>query len=356
MDASPRAAAATDDGVVRRVQAFLAEEPLGRGRGGFVVAVSGGADSLCLLDVLGRLRPGRRGGLRVVHVDHGFRPESALDAEFVQGVARRLDVPSEVVRVDGPGYARAHRLGLEHAARALRYRALATAAARHGCGAILTGHTADDSVESFVMHLLRGAGTDGLRGLAPIETLDVRRLGPGLHDAAAPAATVARPLLNVRRAETAAYCRERGLAWRVDPTNDDTAFLRNRVRHHLLPVLRTYNPAIDAALARTAAVLRDDGAWLDSLTARRWRSFELGPAAAEVPLATWRRQPRAARRRLLRRAAAWLTDDGELPGFDATERALTQVATGRPGVVRLTRRVTLDRIGDRLRVRREGGA
>jgi tRNA(Ile)-lysidine synthase len=157
----------------------------------------------------------------------------------------------------------------------------------------------------------------------------------------------------VQRVETAAYCRARGLAWRADPTNDDPTFLRNRVRHHLLPVLRTYNPAIDATLARTASVLRDEGAWLDALTERRWRSFTRGPGIVQIPLVGWRRQPRGARRRLLRRAASWLSGDGDPLDFAATERALAHAATRRSDPVRLSRRLSLQRRGDRLELRRE---
>ena len=339
---------------MRRLGAFMAAHRLDRRGRRLVVAVSGGPDSVCLLDALIRLRPSARGALLVAHVDHGFRPDSSSDAEFVRGLAGQLDVACEVLQVDGPGYARTHRLGLEHAGRALRYRALAAAAARHGAREILTGHTADDSIETFVMHLLRGAGTDGLRGIAPIETLELRRLGPAASAATRTSATIARPLLDVPRAQTAAYCRARDLACRVDPSNEDTAFLRNRVRHHLLPVLRTYNPAIDAALARTASVLREDGAWLDALTERRWRSFTRKPGAAEVRLASWRRQPRAAQRRLLRRAASALTDGGEGLDFEATERALAHLAQDRPGPLRLPRGLSLGRVGDRLQLRREG--
>ena len=356
MDGSRGTPATVDeiaDRVLDRVGAFLTERRLWRPRGRLVVAVSGGANSLCLLASLLELQPARRADVRVVHVDHGFRPSSTLDAEHVRELARGLGVACEVIRVDGPGYARDHGLGVEHACRALRYRALATVAARSGARAILTGHTADDSVESFVMHLLRGAGSNGLRGIAPTETLLVGRLGPGLGEAAGLPAALARPLLEVRRAETAAYCRARGVTWRADPTNDDPAFLRNRVRHHLLPVLRAYNPAIDAALARTASVLRDEGAWLETLIERRWRSCRRGPGVVQIPLAWWRRQPRAARRRLLRRAASWLSGDGEPLDFAATERALAHLAEDRSGSMRLSRRLWLRRSGDQFELRRD---
>ncbi len=342
------------DSVARRVRHFLVEHRLAGARQTLVVAVSGGADSMCLLDVLSRFAPSGR-GLRVLHIDHGFRSDSSLDAEVVRATADRLNVPCEVVRVDGPGYARAHRIGLEQAARALRYRELAVAAARHRARAIATGHTADDSVESLLMHLLRGAGTEGLRGISPEEKLEVRRLGPALPNNPS-AATVARPLLRVRRTETVAYCRERDLPWRDDPTNDDPSFLRNRVRHHLVPVLRTYNPAVDAALQRTAALVRDDAAWLETLITRRWKMVQRAPGSAEIDLTTWRRQPIAARRRLLRMAQTWVAGDGEGLDFDAAERAMDYIIAGHRGPMWLGGGVSLERTADRLRLHRENGS
>jgi tRNA(Ile)-lysidine synthase len=161
--------------------------------------------------------------------------------------------------------------------------------------------------------------------------------------------------MGVRRAETMAYCRARGLPWRHDPTNDDPTYLRNRVRHHLLPVLRTYNPAIDAALLRTATLLRDEDEWLDRLVSTRARRLlRSAPGAVEVPIEALRRQPRAAQRRLLRRAAATLTGGSEDLDFDAVERARNCAEPGGRRRAQLARRLVALRSGDTLKLVREG--
>lgn len=328
-------------------------ERLSRPKHRLIVAVSGGADSVCLLDVLVRLNPGATDSLVVVHVDHGFRADSARDASFVRGLADRLGVACDVVEVTGLEYARQHGLGLEQAGRALRYQALAAASIRHAARAIATGHTQDDSVESVVMHLLRGAGTDGLRGIAARATFDVRRLGPLMVEGVPATATVVRPLLEVRRHETTAYCEARGLTWRTDPMNDDPSFLRSRVRHHLLPTLRTYNPAIDAALFRTAAVLREERGWLDSLVARRRaRLLRPTPDGFEISLAPFRRQPPAVQRRLVRYAVGALGAGDDALSFESVERMLAFAAADRPRRLELPRRLVLSRLGDCLRLSR----
>ena len=352
-DRSPIARGESDE-AVERVRTFLSERRLWGASRRVVAAVSGGPDSVCLLHVLSRIdRTGRR--LVVGHVDHRFRPDSHEDAEFVEQLARRFGLPYQTVRVDGPGYARAHGFGLEQAGRALRYQALAAVAHEHGAGLVATGHTLDDSVESVLMHFVRGAGPDGLVGIADREVLDLRSLGPAALDTGGPSVVVIRPLLAVRRAETAAYCVRHGLPWRTDPTHADTRLTRNRVRHHLLPVLRTYNPAVDLAVARTAKVVRDEHRWLDVIVGRIWkRLVRPGDNGVELRTDLLRRQPRAAQRRLLRRAAASAGGGGEDLGFEAIERALEFAAADRPARLQLPNRLVLIRTGEWIELRRGG--
>jgi len=140
--------------------------------------------------------------------------------------------------------------------------------------------------------------------------------------AALPGLRVVRPLLAARRADTTAYCQARGIAWLTDPTNADPRMLRNRVRGHLLPVLRTYNPAVDDALDRLSQVMRDEDAYLDELTEQRYRRLVwTDERQARIGLADWTRQPRVLQRRLVRRIAQelGLTELSR----DAVERALT---------------------------------
>jgi tRNA(Ile)-lysidine synthase len=150
--------------------------------------------------------------------------------------------------------------GVEATARRGRYAFLAEAAARLGCRVVATGHTADDRIETLLMHLLRGAGTGGLRGMLPAVPLTAI-LGAG----APPGITVVRPMLGVARRETESYCQSHGLDPIMDPSNRDPAYMRNRVRGELLPFLESFNPSVRSALLRTATVLEGDVALLEEV-------------------------------------------------------------------------------------------
>ncbi len=213
------------------------------------VAVSGGADSLALLHALRTLAGPRGWALEVLTVDHGLYPGSAADAGFVCRHAAALGLPARLCRLDRAELDAHRAAGPEGAARAARYAALERLAGEGGCGWIATGHTLDDQAETVVLQLLRGAGTNGLAGMAVVS------------------GNLLRPLLGVRRAETRACCAVLGLAWRSDPANADQRLLRNAVRQRVLPLLEELRPGAAAALARTAALARDERAWMDALAA-----------------------------------------------------------------------------------------
>jgi tRNA(Ile)-lysidine synthase len=216
---------------------------------GVAVAVSGGADSLALLHALRALAGPRAWRLAVLTVDHGLRPGSAADAAFVADHAKALGLPTRVLTL-APGDLEPHRdAGPEGAARAARYGALWPAADELGCSWLATGHTVDDQAETVLLQLLRGAGPDGLAGMAV-------RTGPLL-----------RPLLGARRTETRAACAAMGLTWREDPTNADDTPLRNRVRTQLLPLLEDLRPGATKTLTRTATLAADERDWLAPLVA-----------------------------------------------------------------------------------------
>jgi tRNA(Ile)-lysidine synthase len=212
-------------------------------------AVSGGADSLALLVLA--VATGCRA--TAVHVDHGLRPGSADEAEVVRAAAEKLGTAFRAETVDvGPGP------NLEARARAARYAVLPPD--------VLTGHTADDQAETVLLNLLRGAGLDGLAGMAPAR----------------------HPILALRRTETEAVCEAEGLTPVTDPTNADPAHRRNRVRHELLPLLNDIaGRDVVPVLTRQAALLRDEAGVLDALAA------DLDPtdafALAEAPAALARR-------------------------------------------------------------------
>jgi tRNA(Ile)-lysidine synthase len=254
-----------------------------------LVAVSGGADSVALLQVLTRLAPEHDLSLAVCHVDHGLQAESARDAGFVRDLATRLGWPVAVERVrvaERPGRS------FEAAARTARYGALDRAARAVGARRIALGHTADDQAETVLMRLLQGAGPRGLAGIP------VRR------------GRLIRPLLQVERRTILAYLEAEGLHWVEDPTNQDPKLLRNRIRHEVLPLLAAHGwPKIGQALRRTARAARESVEALDSLLAPRAATLATRhPGGIALDLAALRDLPPGAVKTVLRRVLR------ELPG------------------------------------------
>jgi tRNA(Ile)-lysidine synthase len=208
-----------------------------------VVLLSGGRDSVCLLDLAVRIAGA--GAVSVLHVDYGLREGSADDARFCADLCQRRGVPLEVVEA-GPLRPRDARGNLQAWARDLRYgRAIALAAARDAD--VAAGHTASDQAETVLYRLAAAPSRRALLGMAP-------RSGQ-----------LIRPLLSFTREETGAHCVAAGLAWRDDPSNDGDRFARNRVRAGLLPALREIHPGAEANVVRTAALLRDEAAVLDEV-------------------------------------------------------------------------------------------
>lgn len=185
--------------------------------------------------------------LIIGHIDHQLRKGSARDARFVERLARRWDIPCRVKRVDVSAYARRYGMGLEEAARELRYRALAAMAQQDRCVAILTAHTANDQTETVLMNFLRGAGPAGLAGIPAVRRLSRTDDCP-----------LVRPLLHVRKDQILAYLRRYSLIYKHDPTNDSRRFSRNRIRHIALPYLEKLNPGLTERLLQTADIFRHE--------------------------------------------------------------------------------------------------
>lgn len=276
-----------------------------------VVGVSGGPDSLALLHSL------RESGfpLLVASFNHQLRPESAADVEHVRQIATAWGLPFITASGDVATHAKNAGLSIEEAARELRYRFLFRAAREAGAQAVAVGHTADDQAETVLMHFLRGAGLAGLKGMPPRVILPI-------FDAEIP---LIRPILGWTRAQTEACCRENNIPCLTDSTNTDTAYLRNRLRHQLLPQLEAYNPQIRQTLARTAAALQGDDELLSELVDSIWgktvRATDSGFVALDV--AQLRGMSPALLRRLFRKAAFTLKPGLRDVDFEALERAAT---------------------------------
>lgn len=272
----------------------------------FVVAVSGGADSTALLLACDELTKTQRlkTQLTVAHLDHGLRDaEGAADAAWVARLARELGHAVVVERANVGRQAQAVRDNLEQTARRVRYQFLARTARAQGAHGVLTAHTMDDQAETLLLALVRGSGAEGLGGMRAVRALDAQ----------APSVLLVRPLLGwARRAETALYCRMRGINVRADALNEDERFARVRVRRQLLPLMETFNPRAVAALARTAELLRADASALETQAAQLLLAARApgGQAPREDAEAAWplrvgplRAADAAVRRRALRQ---WL--------------------------------------------------
>ncbi|HEX4823761.1 MAG TPA: tRNA lysidine(34) synthetase TilS [Candidatus Polarisedimenticolaceae bacterium] len=218
-----------------------------------VVAVSGGGDSVALLHLVGPYAARHGIAVTVAHLDHGLRRGSAADRRFVEALAATLRLPVVAERCLVKGERRRDE-SLEEAARRVRRAFLMRAAERSGASLVATGHTQDDQAETILMRFARGAGPAALAAMAPS--------GPG---------PFVRPLLGLERAELRAWLRRRRHAYRDDPTNDDLAFDRNRVRRLVVPALmKAVNPQAARHLVEAAARLRSDAAFLDALALERF--------------------------------------------------------------------------------------
>ncbi len=259
------------------------------------VAVSGGADSVCLLYVLVELASRWDLRLSVLHLDHGLRgEESRQDAEFVRGLADRLGLPlslRETAVAQSAG-------NLEQAAREARL-AFFRETISSGAKRVATGHTRSDQAETVLFRFLRGSGTAGLAGIRPVTSEGI-----------------VRPLIEVERWEVRQFLLDRGIAYREDSTNASLQFARNRIRHELLPqIAREWNPAIGETLANTADWALAEEAWWDAeierLAAQHFTTTDDAVVLRADVLAAL---PLAVARRLVRRAMELVK--GDLRGID----------------------------------------
>ena len=274
-----------------------------------LAGVSGGPDSLCLLDIL------HTAGYQVIvaHFNHQLRPEATQEADSVSTRARSLGLAFVSDSADVRTYAEAHGLSLEEAARILRYQFLFASARQHKAQAVAVGHTADDQVETVLMHFLRGAGLSGLKGM------EYRILLPVFDQQIC----LVRPLLSLWRADTESYCLEHALEPHYDASNADQAFFRNRLRNALLPELEKYNPRFKESMLHTAQALQGDYSELQEVLEGAWKSVvvETGKDWVAFNQSGLAGLSTGMRRNLIRRAGEFLRPDNRDFGFAALERA-----------------------------------
>ena len=277
-----------------------------------LAGVSGGADSVCLLLVLKELGC----NVSVAHLNHGLRGvASDEDESFTRSLAEKLAIPffSKRVSIVKPS--------VEAAGRERRKEFFAELVSRHGFTKVALAHTRDDRIETFLMNLLRGAGTEGLVSMEPS------------------VGNIIRPLIETSRTEIEAYLKKQRQDWRTDETNEDTAFARNRLRHELIPMLvADFNPNIQETLARTVEILEAEDDWMRHVTesvltalSRPSAPFHCGMKVLVLDGNRLAEQPIGLVRRIIREAIRRVGDDLRDVSFEHVEAARSLLGSGKSG-------------------------
>jgi tRNA(Ile)-lysidine synthase len=274
----------------------------------------------------------------VAHLNHQLRPSANRDEEFCRALAARLGVPIVVDHRDVKEYGASVGLSLEDAARRVRYDFLDRAAAETGATCVAIGHTQDDQAETFLLKLMRGAGLTGLGAIYPRRGIIIR------------------PLLDVSRADLRGYLATLGEPWMDDESNEDVENPRNRIRHLVLPELdRTARGATRPAIARAAALVREDAEWLDELSRRRFDEVvSLARDGLEIDAGRLAGEPRPVVRRVLLEAMR-RTSGGREIGLDHVEAAWAILCGNGGGIDVPGSRVELRR-GKLVLIRQKGPA
>jgi len=276
-----------------------------------LVSISGGPDSLCLLDILHRLDY----RIIVAHYDHMLRENSSSEAEEVRKLSTEMGLTFILGQEDVKSFAEQNRLSLEEAARILRYKFLFQQAESYHAQAVAVGHTANDQVETLLMHLLRGAGLSGLSGMSHYSL-------PNTWSQSIP---LVRPMLGVWRDEIQNYLNQRNLIPALDKSNLDTRFYRNRLRHVIIPYLENIQPHFSRKLWQTAEILREDSLVLEHLTNKAWEKCVLteGPDYLALSPSCFQDLPLGLQRRLLRKGISKLHPGLRDVNYETIERGLT---------------------------------
>ncbi len=230
--------------IERKVAKYISQQGLLEKEGKYIVALSGGADSVALLTILSALGK----NISAAHCNFHLRAEeSDRDEQFCVALCQRLGIHLHRIHFDTLAYAQQHKVSIEMAARDLRYRYFAQLAQDIGAAGICVAHHRDDNVETLLLNLLRGSGIDGLAAIAPKNS------------------NVLRPLLCLSRQEILNYLRDKGQDYVTDSSNLEDDALRNKIRHHLVPLLQRLNPAASENIAQTVKYLRQGKLMLESM-------------------------------------------------------------------------------------------
>ncbi len=275
-----------------------------------VVAVSGGADSVCLLHLF--LKAGFLSRLHVAHLNHGFREESDEEAVFVADLCQSFSVPCTVEKQNVLETCKKMRLSKQEGARFVRYAFLHEVANAQGASFIALGHTADDQVETILINRLRGAGPSGLRGI-------VKSRNDRGH-------FLIRPMLSITRKEILLELKDAQIPFVEDPSNQDQQYLRNKIRHKLIPILSEYNPRIKETLLREATLLSDEDHFIETQIESLLPTLDLvlDSHAVSFALSPFLSLHLALKRRFIRWGITKLRGSCRGIGFEHIEAILTE--------------------------------
>ncbi|NIM95951.1 MAG: tRNA lysidine(34) synthetase TilS [Anaerolineales bacterium] len=277
-----------------------------------VAGVSGGADSLCLMACLVQL------GYTVIvaHFDHQLRPESGEEANYVKKVTSKFGLHTVVKEGDVQELIK-NGHSMEEAARIARYTFMAEVARDYDADTLATGHTADDQIETILMHFLRGSGPSGLRGMLPVTDM-----GDWVGVSGSEGIRLVRPLIELRRSQTESFCQRMGLIPVEDPSNLDLSILRNRIRHELVPLLLNYNPGLHSVLQRTGHVMAGEVALIQELILENWTDLviHLGEHSLILDRHFFYSLPIALKRAMMRRVLTVLSPGIRDVGYDIVEQ------------------------------------
>ena len=318
--------------------ADVADRPLA-----LLIAVSGGADSICLCECVAQLSATLPITASVAHFNHQLRGhDSDEDAEFVQAFATARGLPLQIGHGDVAAHAQRERVSIEVAARHLRYAFLAQTAQAYDAKHILLAHHADDQAETILLRLIRGTGIAGLQGMRlisplPISTPQTQHL------------RLLRPLLRVSRADIEVFCNEHHLDYRHDSSNDDPHHLRNRVRHELMPLLCQFNPGIRTVLTNLAETAAEDSDIVAAATHIAYAQLQLpvDEASPQFNRLAWQQLSMGLQRATLREGVRQIKGDVIHLKFAAIEEArIVLNSSARHGEIALLSDVRLVISGD----------
>ncbi|MBA3018513.1 MAG: tRNA lysidine(34) synthetase TilS [Proteobacteria bacterium] len=306
-----------------------------------LVGVSGGPDSVALLHIILSLAQQFSIRVGVAHLNHSLRQkDSDDDAEFVASFARNFDLPCYIKKEDVSKYRHEKKLSLEEAARIVRYRFFESVAEKYMFNKIALGHNADDNAELVIMQLLRGSGPLGISGIPPVRN-----------------GKIIRPLIKLTKSEILEFLAVNELKFVLDKSNNDQRYLRNRIRHHLIPHLKSsYNKRIVETINRFASIIRSEEEWIDDLIKPIFNKSVLAAENNSVALSisSINELHIAAQRRIIRKAIAEIKGNLRRITFSHIESVISLLNSGHAfGCIDLPDRIWIKRDGDTISFSRE---